>query len=140
MTAARGYSDRHGCTVALAAGRMAHGERLSPEAAPERACELAEDVRAAVLLDPAGRLVGSSLDDGETSEALAARAGELLQAVDAATEGEAPEQIEALVERGAVFVVRRPPWTLAAVARRSALSSLTFYDLRSVLQEVEPAS
>jgi hypothetical protein len=38
---------------------------------------------------------------------------------------------------GAVFASRTPRWTLAAVARRGALSSLMLYDLRAVLGELE---
>jgi hypothetical protein len=36
-----------------------------------------------------------------------------------------------------VFVSRTPRWTLAVVARRSALSSLMLMDLRAVLAELE---
>jgi hypothetical protein len=48
--------------------------------------------------------------------------------------------MEAQVEGGAVYLVRRPSWTLAAVARRSALSSLMFVDVRAVLGELEATS
>jgi hypothetical protein len=41
------------------------------------------------------------------------------------------------VEGGAVFLVRRPRWTIAAVARRTALSSLMLYDLRAALDGLE---
>ncbi len=123
--------------MAFARRRLVAAERLTPELAAGKACEVASDARAVVLLDAAGRLVGSSEEDQERSKALAAHANELLAAVEAATPGEPPEQVEAQVERGAVFVVRRAQWTLAAVARRSALSSLMFYDLRSVLRELE---
>ena len=36
-----------------------------------------------------------------------------------------------------MFASRTPSWTLAAVAKRGALSSLMLYDLRSVLGELE---
>ena len=48
-----------------------------------------------------------------------------------------PEQVEAQVEGGAVYASRTPHWTLAVVARRSALSSLMLLDLRSVLAELD---
>ena len=38
---------------------------------------------------------------------------------------------------GAVFASRTPRWTLAAVAKRGALSSLMLYDLRALLGELE---
>ena len=41
------------------------------------------------------------------------------------------------VPGGAVFASRTPRWTLAAVAKRGALSSLMLYDLRAVLGELE---
>ena len=50
---------------------------------------------------------------------------------------EPPEQVEVQVPGGAVFASRTPRWTLAAVARRGALSSLMLYDLRAVLGELE---
>ena len=112
-------------------------EPLTPERVAARVCELATDARAAVLLEASGALAGSSEEDPERSTAFAELAGDLLDAVDAAAPAAPPAQVEALVERGAVYVVRTPEWTLAAVARRSALSSLMFYDLRTVLAELD---
>jgi hypothetical protein len=116
---------------------MADTKPPTPQSAAERACELARDARAAVVLDSGGELAGSSEQDEERSRALADLAKDLVEAVDAAAPGEKPEQLEAQVDGGAVYLVRRPDWTLAAVARRQALSSLMFYDLRSVLSELE---
>ena len=50
---------------------------------------------------------------------------------------EPPEQVEVQVPGGAVFASRTPRWTLAAVAKRGALSSLMLYDLRALLRELE---
>ena len=50
---------------------------------------------------------------------------------------EPPEQIEVQIPGGAVFASRTPRWTLAAVAKRGALSSLMLYDLRALLGELE---
>ena len=64
----------------------------------------------------------------------------LFEEVDRATrdwETEPPEQVEVQIPGGAVFASRTPRWTLAAVARRNALSSLLLYDLRAVLGELE---
>jgi hypothetical protein len=41
------------------------------------------------------------------------------------------------VPGGAVFASRTPRWTLAAVAKRGALSSLMLYDLKALLGELE---
>ena len=41
------------------------------------------------------------------------------------------------MDNGTVFASRTPQWTLAVVARRTALSSLMLMDLRAVLGELE---
>lgn len=113
---------------------------LTPERTAARLCELSDDARAAILLDAAGSLAGSSDLDAERAGGLAELARELFYAVDRASRPEdvdPPEQVEAQVEGGAVFASRTPRWTLAVVARRTALSSLMLYDLRSVLAELE---
>jgi hypothetical protein len=96
---------------------------------------MSADARAAVVLDADGELAGAS--GTPRGPELAELAAELVEAVDAAAPAGSPEQMEAQVEGGAVYLVRRPRWTLAAVARRSALSSLMFYDVRAVLLELE---
>jgi hypothetical protein len=116
---------------------MADTKPLTPQSVAQKAIELARDARAAVVLDSAGELAGSSESDDERSAELAELAKELVEAVDAAAPDGPPEQVEAQVDGGAVYVVRRPDWTLAAVTRRQALSSLMFYDLRAVLSELD---
>jgi hypothetical protein len=119
---------------------MADATPPTPQSVAERACELARDARAAVVLDGAGELAGSSESDDERSRELGELTRELVEALDAAAPGEKPEEFEAQVEGGAVYLVRRPDWTIAVVARRKALSSLMFYDLRAVLAELEKAA
>jgi predicted regulator of Ras-like GTPase activity (Roadblock/LC7/MglB family) len=113
---------------------------LTPERTAERLCELSADVRAAVLLDAAGTPAGVHGVPKARSRELAELARELFEAVDRAhrdVPGGPPEQVEVQVDRGAVFASRTPRWTLAAVARRTALSSLMLMDLRAVLGELE---
>lgn len=113
---------------------------LTPERTAARLCELSSDARGAVLVDAAGSLAGAGEVDPEQARALAERARELFAAVDRAPRPEGvdpPEQVEVQVDGGAVFASRTPRWTLAVVARRTALSSLMLYDLRSVLAELE---
>ena len=115
-------------------------DTLTPERAPERLCELSADVRAAVLLDAAGALESSSEDDRRRAAGLADLARILFEEVDRATrdwDTEPPEQVEVQIPGGAVFASRTPRWTLAAVAKRGALSSLMLYDLRALLGELE---
>ena len=121
----RGYSDR-----------VVDDGPLSPARAPVELCEFSADARAAVLLDGRGELAGSSEEDAERAQALAELTRELFEAVEASLRGERPDEVEAQVERGSVYAVRGERFTLAAVARRSALSSLMLYDMRSVLARV----
>ena len=115
-------------------------DTLTPERAPERLCELSADVRAAVLLDAAGSLAGSSEEDREHARELGELARRLFEEVDRATrdwDTDPPEQVEVQIPGGAVFASRTPRWTLAVVGRRAALSSLMLMDLRAVLGELE---
>jgi hypothetical protein len=115
-------------------------DTLTPERAAERLRELSADVRAAVLLDAAGSLAGASEEDRERARTLGELARRLFEEVDRATrdwETEPPQQVEVQVPGGAVFASRTPRWTLAAVAKRGALSSLMLYDLRALLIELE---
>ena len=109
---------------------------LEPERAAAHLTEITGDVRAAVLLDGKGGVVGSSDEHDERRQQLAALTAELLEAIDAATPGAPPEQIEAHVTHGSIYALRDRDWTLAAVANRSALPSLMFYDMRAVLSEL----
>jgi hypothetical protein len=119
-------------------------DTVTPESAAESLRELSVDVRAAVLLDAAGSLAGAggdAQDDArEDARALGELARRLFEEVDRATRDwntEPPEQVEVQVPGGTVFASRTPRWTLAAVAKRGALSSLMLYDLRAVLGELE---
>lgn len=112
----------------------------SPEATAERLVELSTDVRAAVLLDAAGVPAAIHGVPAADSTELAELARGLFEAVDRANRampGGPPEQIEVQVDGGTVYASRTPRWMLAAVARRTALSSLTLMDLRAVLAELE---
>jgi len=113
---------------------------LTPAATAERLCELSTEVRAAVLLDAAGVPAAVHGVPREASNELAELARGLFEAVDRAHRdlpGGPPEQVEVQVDGGAVYASRTSRWTLAAVARRTALSSLTLMDLRAVLGELE---
>jgi predicted regulator of Ras-like GTPase activity (Roadblock/LC7/MglB family) len=115
-------------------------DTLTPEHAAERLRGLSGDVRGAVLLDAAGALAGASDDDVDHARELGELARRLFEEVDRATrdwDTEPPEQVEVQTPTGAVFASRTSRWTLAAVARRGALSSLVLYDLRAVLGELE---
>ena len=103
-----------------------------------RLVETSADVRAAVLLDPAGGLIAASDGDKDRGRRLGELAHDLIRAADAASDLPT-EQIEARVDAGAVFAVRSARHTLACVVRRLALPSLILYDLRRALLDVEAA-
>src|ERR671923_346403 len=113
---------------------------LTPERTAARLGELSSAPRAAVLLDAAGALAGSSdLEAGE-AEALAELTRELFETIDRATrdwDADPAEQVEVQVAGGAAFASRTPRWTLAVVARPGGPASLLLYDLRAVLGELE---
>jgi hypothetical protein len=106
----------------------------APADVPSRLLELSADTRAAVLLDGSGESAAVSGPVGEAELAEGAR--ELLRAVDRAAD-EPPAELEAQVLGGSVYAVRGPRWTLVAVTRRSALSSLMLYDMRTLLGGLE---
>jgi predicted regulator of Ras-like GTPase activity (Roadblock/LC7/MglB family) len=113
---------------------------LTPERTARRLCDLSADARAAVLLDAAGAPAGFHGVTRDRSGDLAQLAATLFEAVDRAHRGMPggpAEQVEIQVDGGTVYGSRTPRWTLAVVARRTALSSLMLMDLRAVLGELE---
>jgi hypothetical protein len=109
---------------------------LTPHDAPGVLRELSADVHAAVLLDAAGAPVAHSEDGEGHGEELSELFRKLVATVDDAAAGEPPEQFEVQVDGGTVYAARDPRFLLAAVTRRTALSSLMLYDLRAVLGAV----
>ena len=115
---------------------------LTPELALRYLDELSTDIRAAVLLDGAGRVAAAHAAEGDPpADKLGELAGRLFEQADQAAsdahafEGEVT-QVEATTAEGAVFAVRAEGWTIAVVAGRFALPSLMFYDLRAVLSDL----
>ena len=111
------------------------GPALTPALALDYLAELSTDIRAGVLLDSTGELSAAWGGDDERGERVRELVTELLERVDAAADGE-PLQVEAWAGAGCVFCVRGRGWTIAVVTGRYALSSLMFYDLRKVLEDV----
>jgi hypothetical protein len=100
---------------------------LDPDLALEYLGELSTDIRAAVVLDAAGRPLAGAAQLAEPARALLA-----------AAPGAAA--VEALTERGGVFAARSARHALCAVTGRLALPALVLYDLRAVLADLEPAA
>jgi predicted regulator of Ras-like GTPase activity (Roadblock/LC7/MglB family) len=110
---------------------------LTPELALQYLGELSTDIKASVLLSSEGRAAAASRP-GEAGDQLSALVLELFERADAA-DSEAVSQVEVATGSGSVFAVRGERWTVAVVTGRFALSSLMFYDLRSVLGDIEAA-
>jgi predicted regulator of Ras-like GTPase activity (Roadblock/LC7/MglB family) len=108
---------------------------LTPELALQYLGELSTDIKASVLFSSDGRTVAASRP-GEAGDQLRDLTVELFERADAA-DGDSVSQVEVSTGDGAVFAVRGERWTLAVVTGRFALSSLMFYDLRSVLADLE---
>ena len=113
------------------------GPALTPDLALDYLAELSTDIRAGVLLDPAGQLAASWQGDEERGEKVRELAAELLERIDAAAGGSSkPTQFEVSMPVGSVFCVRHAGWTIAVVTGRYALASLMFLDLRKVLEDL----
>ena len=109
---------------------------MTPALALEYLAELSTDIRAGVLLDSSGELAASWENDDERGARVRELVAELIERVDAAADGEPPEQIEVTTGTGGVFCVRREDWTIAVVTGRYALASLMFLDLRKLLEDL----
>jgi hypothetical protein len=102
---------------------------LTPPLALDYLDELSTDIRAATILDGSNELVAYSGDSPERAERMRKLVLELLERAGG------PE-VEVSTPNGAVFAVRENGWTIAVVTGRYALSSLMFYDLRRVAEDL----
>jgi len=98
--------------------------------------EISSQIEAAVMFDDKGKVVGSTLADGD---ALAKGAAELLAAADELKTGDAPlTQLEIATGDGSLFVVREGKTTIAATTAPEPTVGLVFYDLKSALRSAKP--
>ncbi len=123
-----------------------YSDPIAPKDALNRLRELSSDVLAAVILGPDGVPVAYAGDEDQLASELGRLAGNLVSQATMAGGRQQIDvtQVEVSTAAGAVFAVReRPPgggepWAVAAVARRMALPSLMFMDLRHVIAQLEP--
>jgi hypothetical protein len=104
----------------------------TPQLALRYLAEMSTDIKASLILDRAGALAAAR-------GAAGGQAGEMAELVRALfdTAGEGVSQVEVTTADGGVFALREHGWTIAAVTTRFALPSLIFFDLRSVLSDLE---
>jgi hypothetical protein len=108
---------------------------LTPELALQYLGELSTDINASVVMSADGRTAAASRP-GETGDRLRELTQQLFERADAA-DAHVVTQVEVSTGDGAVYAVRDERWTIGVVSGRFALSSLMFYDLRSVLGDLE---
>jgi predicted regulator of Ras-like GTPase activity (Roadblock/LC7/MglB family) len=108
---------------------------LTPELALQYLGELSTDIKASVLVSSDGRTAAAGLP-GEAADRLGELTVELFERADAA-DADPVSQVEVSTGDGGVFALRGERWTVAVVTGRFALSSLMFYDLRTVLADLE---
>ena len=104
--------------------------------------EISSQVEAAVVLDDAGAVVASTLDDAARSARLARAALDLLGAADKRFEsgGRALTQLEAALREGSVFVARDEGRSIVATTSPEPTSGLVFYDLKTCLRSLAESS
>jgi hypothetical protein len=105
---------------------MSPAPPLTPPLALDYLRELSADIRAGVVLDPAGTLLAGP-------ESLAEPARDLLEAA-----GDAAE-VQVTTADGGVYAARDERHAVAVVVSRFALPSLIRYDLRLVLGDLAGA-
>ncbi len=117
---------------------------MDAAAALERLREISSQVRAAVVFERGGKIVGSTLADEQRAKQVAEEAEALLaeaeQRADRTNGGEFA-QLEVALKTGSVFVVRDGERLIAATTPPEPTVGLVFYDLKSCLRGVaeEPA-
>jgi|ERR671935_885781 predicted regulator of Ras-like GTPase activity (Roadblock/LC7/MglB family) len=126
---------------------------MDPKAALDRLQDISSQVRAAVIFERGGKVIGSTLADEERSRRVAHEATELLRdaenrrgdrgaRVDQAGATGDFAQLEVALRAGSVFVVRDEERLIAATTPPDPTVGLVFYDLKSCLRDLaapEPA-
>jgi predicted regulator of Ras-like GTPase activity (Roadblock/LC7/MglB family) len=113
---------------------------MDASAALERLRDISSQVRAAVVFERGGKVLGATFD-GERAERAAAAAERLLadaerRRVEGGATGDLA-QLEVALQGGSVFVVRHGERLIAATTAPEPTVGLVFYDLKSALRELE---
>ena len=111
---------------------------MDAAAALERLREISSQVRAAVIFERGGKVVGSTFADDQRAKDVAEEAEALLTEAEQRRDagGEAAEfaQLEVALQGGSVFVVRDGDRLIAATTQPEPTVGLVFYDLKSCLR------
>jgi predicted regulator of Ras-like GTPase activity (Roadblock/LC7/MglB family) len=112
---------------------------MDASAALDRLQEISSQVRAAVVFDRKGKVLGSTFADEQRAEEVAREARGLLDDAEARGHGDFA-QLEVALQKGSVFVVRHDERLIAATTPPDPTVGLVFYDLKSCLRELEQPS
>ena len=114
---------------------------MDATAALERLREISSQVRAAVIFERGGKVVGSTFADDQRANDVAEEAEALLteaeQRRDAGDEAAEFAQLEVALQGGSVFVVRDGDRLIAATTQPEPTVGLVFYDLKSCLRDLD---
>jgi predicted regulator of Ras-like GTPase activity (Roadblock/LC7/MglB family) len=114
---------------------------MDAAAALERLREISSQVRAAVIFERGGKVVGSTFADDQRAKDVAEEAEALLteaeQRRDARDEAAEFAQLEVALQGGSVFVVRDGDRLIAATTQPEPTVGLVFYDLKSCLRDLD---
>jgi predicted regulator of Ras-like GTPase activity (Roadblock/LC7/MglB family) len=114
---------------------------MDAAAALERLREISSQVRAAVIFERGGKVVGSTFADDLRAKDVATEAEALLTEAEQRRDagGEAAEfaQLEVALQGGSVFVVRDGDRLIAATTQPEPTVGLVFYDLKSCLRDLD---
>jgi predicted regulator of Ras-like GTPase activity (Roadblock/LC7/MglB family) len=114
---------------------------MDAAAALERLREISSQVRAAVIFERGGKVVGSTFADDQRAKDVAEEAEALLteaeQRRDAGDETAEFAQLEVALQGGSVFVVRDGDRLIAATTQPEPTVGLVFYDLKSCLRDLD---
>lgn len=111
---------------------------MDPASALADLIEISSQVDAAVVLDPEGSVLASTLDDAARSERLGRAGAALLAAGDesTATGARSLTQLEVALREGSVFAVREEGRSIVATTSAEPTSGLVFYDLKTCLRSL----
>ena len=114
---------------------------MDAAAALERLREISSQVRAAVIFERGGKVVGSTFADEQRAKDVAEEAEALLteaeQRRDAGDEAAEFAQLEVALQGGSVFVVRDGNRLITATTQPEPTVGLVFYDLKSCLRDLD---
>src|SRR2546423_11907081 len=113
---------------------------MDAAAALERLQEISSQVRAAVIFERGGKVVGDTLGDDQRAKQVAEEAEALLADAEQRrhrADGDEFAQLEVALQAGSVFVVRDGDRLIAATTPPEPTVGLVFYDLKSCLRELE---